>query len=128
MFFSLIFIGIVDLQCCVCFCCKARWISYAYIYIYVCMCIYIYTHIKSRYIYIYKRVDIYIHSFFIFFSPIVIREYWEEFSVLYSMSLSILYTVVYICQFQSPNLSLSPHFHLDNPKFAFYICDSVSIL
>ena len=77
MFFSLIFIGIVDLQCCVCFCCKA--ISYAYIYMYLCMYIYTHTHIKS--IYIYKRVDIY--PLFLYSFPLQSLESIEKSSLCY---------------------------------------------
>ena len=41
--------------------------------------------------------------------------------------LSILYIVVYICQSQSPNLSL-PTLSPVNHKSVFYICDSTSVL
>ena len=41
---------------------------------------------------------------------------------------SYLFCMVYICQSQSPNLSLPPTFPLGNHKFAFYICDSISVL
>ena len=42
-------------------------------------------------------------------------------SLCYAALLSILYTVVCICQCQIP--SLSPHFSPDNHKSIFYICD-----
>ena len=41
--------------------------------------------------------------------------------------LSILYIVVCICQFQSPNLSL-PHLSPGNHKFVFYSHDSISVV
>ena len=44
-----------------------------------------------------------------------------------SYELSILYIVVYVCQSQSPDLSLPP-FPVGNHKFVFYIYDSVSVL
>ena len=35
IFFNLFYWSIVDLQCCVNFCCTAQWFSYTYIYIYI---------------------------------------------------------------------------------------------
>ena len=76
--------SLVDLQCCISFRCTAKWISYTYTYI---------------------------HSFLDSFPIQVITEYWEEFPVLYSRSLLVIYFIyssVCICQSQSPNLSLFP--------------------
>ena len=57
----------------------------------------------------------------------------EQSSLCYTVGsyyLSILHTVVCICQSQSPNLSLlpPPPFPLGNHKCVFYICDSISVL
>ena len=70
-FFKLIFVAVVDLQCCVHFCCTAKWISYTYI-----------------------------HSFLDSFPLHVITEYWPELPVLYSrfIELSIIYIVVCISE------------------------------
>ena len=64
-FFNYFYWRIVDLQCCVIFCCSAKWINYIYTYI---------------------------HSFR-FYSHIVITEYWVEFPVLYSRSLLVIYFI-----------------------------------
>ena len=44
-----------------------------------------------------------------------------------SSQLSILYIVVCMCLSPKPNLSLPP-FPFGNRKFAFYICESISVL
>ena len=66
--FHLFYWNIVDLQCCVNFCCMAMWISY------VCVCVYIYTHT---------------HSFSYAFPLRFIPGYWIQFPVLYSRTLFI---------------------------------------
>ena len=38
-----------------------------------------------------------------------------------------MYIALCMCHSQSSNLSLSP-FHLGNHKFAYYICDFISVL
>ena len=64
------------------------------------------------------------------------QEYWSGVPfpspLCYLVSpykLCILYTVVCICQSQSPNLSApTPLFLSDNHKYVFYNCDSIYVL
>ena len=49
------------------------------------------------------------------------QEYWNGLP----FPSPILYIVVCICQFQSPNLSL-PHLYSSNHRLAFYTCNSIS--
>ena len=64
----------------------------------------VYEKLSTVYIYIY----IYIYTLFLVSFPIyVIMDFWVKFSVWYSrLSLSILYTVLCICQSQPLNLTL----------------------
>ena len=92
----------IDLRCCVSFSCTAKWVSYTYTYI---------------------------HSFR-FFSHI--GHYREEFPVLYSRPLLVIYfiysSIYWHIQSQSPNFSLFPPFPPGNHKFVFYMYDSISAL
>ena len=42
--------------------------------------------------------------------------------------MSVLCIVVYICWLQPPNLPLPSSFPFGNPKFVFYVCESLSVL
>ena len=58
----------------------------------------------------------------------VIIDYWEEFPVLYSRSLLVIYFIY--SMYVNPNLSIypSPPLPPGNHKFVFYICGSISVL
>ena len=61
------------------------------------------------------------------------RSLWsiEKSSLCYTVGpyeLSVFYIVVFMCQSQSPNLSLPATVPPGNHKFVFYICDSISVL
>ena len=79
-----------------------------------------------HYIYLYQQSDftLYIHSFSDSF-PYRLLENIKYSSLCYIVGpfqLSILSIVVYICQSQSPNLSLLSTFPFGNHKFDFKIC------
>ena len=69
--------SVVDLQCCVSFCCIAKWFSYTYI-CNVCVCIYIHIH-----------THILLYSFPLWF----IIGYWIEFPELYSKTLLFFHSI-----------------------------------
>ena len=81
------------------------------------------------YIYIYIYVYIYINSFSDSFHYRLLQHISQSF-LCYTVGpccLSILGTVVCICQSPAPNLSLLA-FPFANHKFVFYVCESISVL
>ena len=73
LFLKIFYWSTVDLQCCVSFCCTAKWISYTYISI---------------------------HSFSDSFPVYVIAEYWVEFPVLYNRFFYLfIYVFMYVCMY-----------------------------
>ena len=79
LFSCIIFKSLLEyscLQCCVIFCCIAKWISYTYIY--MCVCIYI------------SLLPFFF--FFLVFLPIeVTTEHWVEYPLLYSRFSLVIY-------------------------------------
>ena len=101
LYFKEFYWSIVDLQGGVNFCSTAKW-----------------------FIYTYKHIHFVSDSF-----PILgITEYWVEFPLLNSRSLSppIPYISVCTCQTQALNPSLP--FLLGNQEFVFKVCESISVL
>ena len=96
------FWSVVDLQCHVSYRYTALWLSCTYI-----MCVYVYICM-----YIYNYICIYIHThtyiFFLDSFPYRLLQNIDYSSPCYTVGacwLSILYTVVHICLFQTPNVS-----------------------
>ena len=92
----------IDVQCCVSFCCTAKWISYTYTYT---------------------------HSFLDSIPIQVITEYWVDFPVLYSRFLLVIYFVYSRVSMSVPISQFIPRtpFLLGNRKFVFYICCTVCL-
>ena len=90
--------SIFDLQCCVSFRCRAKWISYKYI-----------------------------HSFLDSFPIKVIIEYWVEFPVVYSRFILVTYFIYSSVYMSIPITQFIPPFPSDNHKFVFYICEFISV-
>ena len=74
--------SIIDLQCCVSFCCIAKWVGYTYTYI---------------------------PSFLDSIPVEVTTEYWVEFPVLYSRSLLVIYFTYSSVDMYIPIPQFNPH-------------------
>ena len=95
--------SIVDLQCCVNFCCTAKWFSCTYIYIYSSL-----------------------YSFLLWF----ITGYWIYFPVLYSRILLFVHSICNSLHLLTPNFqSIPPTSRLPcgNHKSVLYVCESISV-